>query len=118
MKQDDKNRGTGRTTGLILIAIGNSSLSRGEWVAFTDHHKPTTGALKVSHVNYCRNVMERLGLKGECRIIGGQVMVRSLVKDIKQARDKADEAVNQLAKIDNETARCFLREKYERAGHE
>jgi hypothetical protein len=33
----DKQRGTGRTTGLILEAIGKAVQNRGKWVVFQDH---------------------------------------------------------------------------------
>jgi hypothetical protein len=36
-KKDDPWRGTGRTTGLILTAIGNALLNPGKVVLFVDH---------------------------------------------------------------------------------
>jgi hypothetical protein len=36
---NDKMRGTGRSTGLILIALGTASLKPGKWIEFKDHQK-------------------------------------------------------------------------------
>ena len=75
---DDPNRGTGRTTGLMLQALGNAALSRGAEVEFIDHWR---------HTHYAAHRMERqlmamaetLGLLMDVRRDGARVFVRSRI---------------------------------------
>ena len=75
---DDPNRGTGRTTGLILQALGNAALARGKSVEFIDHCPHTYESARAWR-QLVKDRAEYLNLKMEVSREGNRVFVRSLV---------------------------------------
>ena len=76
---DDPNRGTGRTTGLILMALGNAALARGKSVEFIDHC-PHTRERACTWKEEIAAKAELLNLSMEVTRKGSRVFVRSLVR--------------------------------------
>jgi hypothetical protein len=76
---DDPNRGTGRTTGLMLQALGNAALRRGAEVEFVDHWKHTyraAGCMK----RQLAAMVKTLGLLMDVRRDGTRVFLRSRIQ--------------------------------------
>ena len=76
MSDETQRRGTGRTTGLALIAIGQA-LATGRRTEFIDHEPHTMR----SAANHCRSIMglaERAGLRVDVVRIGRHVYVYPL----------------------------------------
>lgn len=73
---DDPKRGTGRTTGLMLKALGEAALARGSEVEFVDHFPHThSSADRMAH--QLRSMAEMLGLLVSVRRDGSRVFVSS-----------------------------------------
>lgn len=57
---DDPLRGTGRTLGLMLVAIGAALQKQGEWVEFVDHHSSRSVLTAQNHhsrmVSLCKQL--------------------------------------------------------------
>ena len=88
IKTDDPMRGTGRTTGLMLIAIGDALLHPGQWRRFQDH-RPITAATAVLYSCPLGRLCAKLGLKmrvrrGAMRRNGNVVEIMSLVQSRKE----------------------------------
>jgi hypothetical protein len=62
----DPNRQTGRTTGLMLQALGNAALARGVEVEFIDHW-PHTYSSAIRMGLQLRNMSKALGLLMDVR---------------------------------------------------
>jgi ribose 5-phosphate isomerase len=77
-EMNDPNRGTGRTTGLMLQALGNAVMARGADVEFVDHWPHTHHA---AHRMKCQieAMAETLGLLMDVRRDGARVFVRSRI---------------------------------------
>ena len=75
---DDQNRGTGRTTGLMLQALGNAALARGAEVEFVDHWPHTHHAAHRME-RQIRAMAETLGLMMDVRRGGSRVFVQSIM---------------------------------------
>jgi len=73
---DESARGTGRTTGLILQALGRAALARGEDVEFVDHDPHTHQS--AHRLTWAIKSMAALcGLFVVVRREGSRVFVRS-----------------------------------------
>lgn len=79
---EDLARGTGRSTGLLLQAVGRALLERGQWVEFRDHagHK---GAGSATHwAKIIGELAVALGIDSiEATTRGSEVWVISLAPD-------------------------------------
>ena len=76
----EEGRGTGKTTGLMIKCIGESSLANGKWVEFIDHYEVTiyrANSFKKSIENY----IKLLRLNAEVKTESNRVFVRSKVND-------------------------------------
>ncbi len=90
MSGQDPNRGTGRTTGLMLIALGQAALARGEWVEFRDH-MPHTCSSARHHCQNLRSLARHNGLFVEIRRTGAKVEIRSkLIEERDRQQKKLD----------------------------
>lgn len=80
---NEEDRGTGKSTGLILVALGNASLAHGREVEFADHcpHKHCTAQLWK---NVIQNHAYCLGLEMKVRREGKRVFVRSTIDTTKR----------------------------------
>jgi len=76
---DDVNRGTGRTTGLMLCSLGNALLAHGVEVEFADHctHTHSSAREWKPHVAH---MAESLGLHIAVRRSGARLFVRSTLQ--------------------------------------
>ena len=79
MKNDDLNRGTGRTTGLMLCALGNALLAHGDEVEFVDHWPHTYRAAR-DWKPHLAHMAELHGLNIAVRRKGARLFVRSLIQ--------------------------------------
>lgn len=73
---EDPLRGTGRTTGLMLIAIGNAMLSPDQWITFRDHFTHTTDSAPI-YASLIKGLCKAHGFKIDVQCVGGLVRVRS-----------------------------------------
>jgi hypothetical protein len=87
---DDPLRGTGRTTGLMLKAIGDALLKPDEWVEFVDHYGHDRNVAE-SHAEQLRWVAEAVGLTIKTRIAMARVFVKSPVSEIQATRRQSME---------------------------
>jgi hypothetical protein len=76
VEMDDPNRGTGRTVGLMLQALGNAALVRGAEVEFVDHW-PHTHSAAHRIKRQLESMAGTLGLLMDVRRDGARVFVRS-----------------------------------------
>lgn len=93
---DERLRGSGRTTGRILMAIANALLCPDTWFAFTDHDERVmkTRILTRAMERRVRNTVERLGLKMDFALCWDEgqfsIEVRSPIKRMRAEREAAD----------------------------
>jgi len=76
---DDLNRGTGRTTGLMLCALGNALLAPSTEVEFVDHW-PQTHSVARELKQHLAHMAESLGLHIAVRRDGSRLFVRSTLQ--------------------------------------
>ena len=69
---DDSLRGTGRTTGLMLIAVGTALQKPGEWIEFHDH-SPASPLVAKSHQAAAVSMCGALGLNLKVERTGNRV---------------------------------------------
>jgi Spy/CpxP family protein refolding chaperone len=77
-EMNDPNRGTGRTTGLMLQALGNAALACGAEVEFVDHWPHTHHAAHRME-RQIEGMAETLGLLMDVRRDKARVFVRSRI---------------------------------------
>ena len=82
---DDKCRGTGRTTGLMLLALGNASLARGEYVPFVDHCEMSVGSARI-HKECIELLAKKLGLDVDVRLDGKRIALKSNLHEYQENR--------------------------------
>jgi len=73
---DDTMRGTGRTTGLMLKAIGEALRFPASEVEFKDHHRMTIDSAKKMRRDL-QSMADRLGLRIVATVVGNRIFVRS-----------------------------------------
>jgi hypothetical protein len=78
VEMDDPNRGTGRTTGLMLQVLGNAAMARGAEVEFADHWPHTRHAAHRME-RQLEAMAETLGLLMDVRRDGARLFVRSRI---------------------------------------
>lgn len=78
--KDEYNRGTGRTTGLILKAIGDALLNQGEWVEFIDHW-PHTFERAENFAGLLQGTAGTLGIVVKTKCKERQVFVMSVMPE-------------------------------------
>lgn len=79
---NDSNRGTGRTTGLMLLTLGSAALARGAEVEFIDHYPHTCDRARDMAQNV-KALANHLGLVVAVRTDRSRVLVRSTFKPTK-----------------------------------
>jgi len=78
-RMSDPDRGTGRTTGLMLQAISKALLNKGENIEFIDHAKQGYNEA-VNHSDRMECIIDGLWLSMCVSVRGNRVFVRSLTK--------------------------------------
>lgn len=86
--EEDPLRGAGRTTGLMLVAIGTALLKPDEWVEFTDHYERGPSHADI-YAQSIRAAAYLLGITVDVEVRGGSVWVRSPFAALKANRCNA-----------------------------
>ncbi len=75
---DDPNRGTGRTTSLMLRALSEAIAQPGEWVEYIDHHAHDV-ASAAHHASNLAGLADAVGLDHmRLRTAGRRVYIASV----------------------------------------
>jgi len=84
---NDPNRGTGRTTALLLHAIAEALEHPNTWIPFQDHANHTDPEL---FANALANMANNLRLTMRVRIHANQAWIMSPIATIREARAKRE----------------------------
>lgn len=79
--KDDPLRGTGRTTGLMLLAIGGALTHQGQWVDFIDHFGRGFRHQRV-FASRLRSLCQSLGLSCmDVKPLRNKVQIKSFLRE-------------------------------------
>ncbi|GAG57159.1 unnamed protein product [marine sediment metagenome] len=79
-KFQEDDRGTGRSTGLLLQAIGGAALAKGDEVEFVDHYRHTYYSAGIWK-EYLESIIQGLRLRMTVRREECRVFVRSCLSE-------------------------------------
>lgn len=86
---DESERGTGRTTALVLHAIANALQHQGQWVEFVDH-EPHTCRSAFAHLQGIHSTCMTLNIKMLLDLRGARVFLQSDVNTVRGGHFRAD----------------------------